>query len=1048
MEVLHPSTVDEALALAAGDEDTYFIGGGTLAQLDWEQGLRLTRRIVSLNGIDGLVGVEAGHGFIRIGALTKLAALERDGAVSEKLPMLLSAVRVTAAPSVRNIGTIGGNVGGRRGCLIPALLALDARLDIARTGVRQRVSLVDWLAAGRDPDCIIEAVAVPLSPEPARWTYRKVGLRQAFTPAVVDVAGRLSVSDAGRVVDCRMAVGGGAIAAMRLFEVEAMVNGEVLDAVDWRRVHEALVESTRAPEDVFRSIRYRRVVAANALVHGLGGRLPHGGSSRPRPRIPPAGQLADEIVLGREPSAANWHMRPDGPAKINGSLAYLTDVRQSDMLVGRILRADIPHARIVDIDTSAAERLPGVAAVVTHRDIKGSNGFGIVVQDQPAMCFDKVRYVGDAVAAVAAEDADIAARALELIRVRYEPLPVVDDMERALQDGAEPVHAAGNLQRALRFDRGETEPAFAAAAHVIEATYETPRQMHSFMETEGGYAFVDGDGTLNVFAGGQHGRRDQMQLSRILGLPENRIRVVSSPTGGAFGGKDELTVQPALALLALKTGKRVRLQLERRESVNAGTKSNPMRIRMRTACDTEGRLLAQEVDLLADAGAYASLGPGVVETALEHACGPYDIANVRSRARLAYTNNGTCGALRGFGCNQMSYAVECQLDRLAAACGLDPITMRARNLRRQGMRGYLGQTVAPTERLTEMLDAAASDPIWSKPRGVSTDGTEVIGVGMGMNFQGNGLGTLPPDPGGGIVRLAPDGMIEAAIGLDEIGQGVLAAIRNTVAAEFGCGLADVRPVTGDTRSTPESGSTTASRGTYVVWRVARDACPRLAEEVLAAGARVLDKNASALVIAPGGLAERGSNSGALLISFADLARALGPTGLPTVETSFEFPKSDYFHGNARLIFAFGATLARVAVDRVTGQVRVLDVSQHTAAGPVLDHAAYLGQIEGASVQGLGFTVMENAVLHDGSYVTGNFDLYMIPSMQDAPKSLTVFALEGLEPDDTFGPRGVGELGIGAVTPAIANAVADAIGFWPERAPFDLESILDAMAAPA
>ncbi len=1042
MEVLRPSTIEEALALSVGD-DTYFAAGGTLIQLDWAQGLRPTRRLVRLDGIAGLGGIEIGPDGIRIGALTTLAAYERHPFVAETLPLLLAAVKATAGPSIRNLGTIGGNVAGRRGCLIPALLVLDARLDVARTGVRQRVPLVDWLAAPREPDCIVEAVFVPASPAPARWTYRKVGLRAALTPAVVDVAARL-VASQGRITACRIAVGGGPVAPARLHEVEAWLAGERLDAVDWRQLHEALVEAIKGPEDGIRGIGYRRVAAANALVHGLGGRLPDWNPPAPRAAHVPRNSLPDEIRLGRAASGERWHVRPDGPAKIAGRLTYLTDVRDEDMLVGRILRAGIPHARIVHIDTSRAEALAGVVAVVTHRDVKGSNGFGIVVQDQPAMCFDKVRYVGDAVAAVAAVDAATAARAIDLIRVRYEPLPVVSDAEAALTPGAEAVHAAGNLQRELRFARGDIMAGFAGAAHVVEATYETPRQMHGFMETEGGHAFVDADGTLNVCAGGQHGRRDQMQLARILGMPEERIRVVSSPTGGAFGGKDELTVQPALALLALKTGRRVRLQLERFESVAAGTKSSPMRIRMRTGCDANGRIVAQEVDLLADAGAYASLSPGVMETALEHACGPYDVPNVHSRGRLAYTNNGTCGALRGFGCNQMSYALECQVERLAVACGLDPIEFRARNLRKAGTRGYLGQTVASTERLDEMLAAAAADPIWNRPCGLTPDGTEIIGVGMGMNYQGNGLGTLPPDPGGGTLRLAPDGMIEAALGLDEIGQGLHAAIRNTVAAELGCGHGDIRPVTGDTAAAPESGSTTASRGTYVVWRVAKEAAPCLADELTSAAARILDRSAQTLVVVPGGLAERGSNSGALLISFAELARALAPDGLPHAGVAFEFPKSDYFEGNARLIFAFGATLARVAVDRVTGQVRVLDISQHTAAGPVLDHAAYLGQIEGASVQGQGFTITENAVLQHGLYLTENLDSYIMPSIQDAPRSMAVFALEGLEADDRFGPRGIGELGIGAVTPAIANAVADAIGYWPEQAPIDPERILGAL----
>ncbi|HGP5685013.1 TPA: molybdopterin cofactor-binding domain-containing protein, partial [Vibrio cholerae O1] len=357
--------------------------------------------------------------------------------------------------------------------------------------------------------------------------------------------------------------------------------------------------------------------------------------------------------------------------------------------------------------------------------------FGILFQDQPALCSDRVRYIGDAVAAVAAIDAETAERALALIRVDYRPLPLVEDMAAALAPGAPPVHASGNLVTEVGLSRGDLAAGFAAAVHVVEDTYVTPRQMHGFMETEGGWAAPEGEGLI-VCAGGQHGARDRMQLARILALPEERIRVVTSPTGGAFGGKDELTVQPALALLALKARAPVRLHLSRAESVLAGTKRNPFVIRMRTGCDAEGRLVAQEVEALADSGAYASLSPGVLETAMEHAAGPYRVANIRTRGRLAYTNNGTGGAFRGFGANQMSYAIECQIDRLAALCGLDPVEIRRRNLRRAGEPGFLGQKVAPTEKLSEMLDIAAASDLWA-PAAARPD--EVTGTGIALNYQ-------------------------------------------------------------------------------------------------------------------------------------------------------------------------------------------------------------------------------------------------------------------------------------------------------------------------
>ncbi|SMH53653.1 molybdopterin cofactor-binding domain-containing protein [Mesorhizobium australicum] len=1046
MRVLRPATIAEALELAT-EPGARLVASGTALQLDWAKGAAQPRMLVALDRIAGLGDVSMAVGKVRIGALTTLGALERDAAILSALPLLHAAIRSTAGPSVRTLATIGGNVAGRAGCLLPALLALDAEVIVSDGSGEMTLPLTDWLSGQAHEPQIVTAIVVPLPASGSLWTHRKIGLRAAFTPGVISVAASLCCTG-GRIASARLAVGSGLVEPARLHQAEARLTGSELAGVDWSGLHDAIVQETVAPDDAFRSARYRRRVAANALVHGLGGALPHSGRVKTAAVATQPEPLAGEIRLTRESAGARWHVRPDGPPKIAGRLEYLTDPREPGMLVARILRAGVPHARILSIDISRAEALPGVAAVVTHSDIAGSNAFGIVVQDQPAFCFDKVRYAGDAVAAVAAKDAETAARALDLIDVCYELLPTVCDPQSALLAGAEPIHSTGNLQRRLEFRRGDTAEAFRRAAHVVEATYVTPRQMHGFMETEGGFARVEEDGTLTVCAGGQHGSRDRLQLSRILGMPEERIRVVTSPTGGAFGGKDELTVQPALALLALKTGRPVRIQLDRAESVLAGTKRNPMRIRMRTACDRDGLLVAQEVDLLADAGAYASLGPGVMETALEHACGPYLVPNVQTEGRLAYTNNGVCGAFRGFGANQMSYAIECQMDRLAGMCGLDRFEIRRRNMRRPGSRGYLGQHVAPSERLLEMLQTAEADPIWRQQRGLSDDGTELIGTGMAMNYQGNGLGTLPPDPGGGALRLAPDGAIEALYGLDEMGQGLLTSVRSAVATALGCGREDVRPVTGDTGRAPDSGSTTASRGTYVAWRVAESTAPAFGAAICKAAGRLLGREAEALAIVPGGVAERGSNSGEILLTFAEIARSMPEGSLPSVETTFEFPKSDYIDGNARLIFAFGATLARVAVSRITGQVRVLDLHQHTAAGPMLDLAAYLGQIEGGGVQGLGFTLSEDALMQDGRLLTTNLDTYMLPGIADAPQTLASFALEDLDEGDPFGPRGAGELGIGAVTPAIANAVADATGFWPETTPFNPERLLDVVGAAA
>ena len=1042
MEVVSPASLSQALALHA-DGNSRFCAGATALQLDWAKGLAKPDRLISLARLSELKTVALGVSGLSVGALSPLADLLKASELVRAVPLLSEAIGKVAGPSIRNQATIGGNVAGRSGCLLPVLLVLGTRIEWLTTKGPVETSLEHWLAVPVS-EGILTRVTVAGQDAGERWVFRKIGLRAAFTPSVINVAARLRLGAEGDIIEARLAVGGGIVAPARLAEAESLLAGQPLAGMDWTRLHECLMRTIVAPADAFRTSEYRTKVAANALVHGLGGDLPgrkiFPSQTPPQPLEPPAG----EIALSRTGRPDAWHERPDIAAKVAGKLAYLTDARTPDMLVGRILRAGVAHARILSIDTSAAEALPGVAAVVTHRDIRGSNAFGIVIQDQPALCFDKVRYCGDAVAAVAAIDSETAERALALIKVDYEPLEIVTDPESALRPDAPRVHETGNLQRELHFAKGDVEAGFRRAAHVVEETYITPRQMHGFMETEGGYAFIDAAGRLQMFAGGQHGARDRMQLSRILDMPEDKIRVVTSPTGGAFGGKDELTVQPALALLALKSGKPVRLHLSRAESVLAGQKRNPMSIRMKTGIDSEGRIVAQQVDVLAEAGAYASLGPGVLETALEHAAGPYVIENVRTRGRIAYTNNGVCGAFRGFGANQMTYAIECQMDRLALACGLTASEIRRRNLRKPGMPGYLGQLVAPTERADEMLAAASNSPLWALPQGLQPDGEWIFGTGLALNYQGNGLGSVVPDPAGGRLSLSRTGAIEGGFGLDELGQGLLTLVKTTVAGELGCSRDDVKPIIGDTALTPDSGSTTASRGSYVVWASTRLAAPEFAEKMRVAAAHLLRRDPDTLALGHGGFIERGTNSGQILLTYRQLAEQLDEADLPSVTVDYEFPKNDYTAGNARLIFAFGAALARVAISRVTGEVRVLDLHQHTAAGPVMDVASYLGQIEGGAVQGLGFTLTEDAPVQNGQYLTSNFDTYMLPGIQDSPKRMQSIALESLAEDDIFGPRGVGELGIGAVTPAIANAVFAAIGHMTTVTPFPPETILTAL----
>ena len=1027
--VLRPTHLSEAILMLA--DGARPLAGGTLARPDG-----LPRLLLSLDRISELAGVTGNDATTRIGATTTLADLLADRAVCAAQPMLAAALAGVAAPAVRTRASIGGNIAGRAGCLLPVLLAQQARLELAGATGRRAVDLAAYLA---DPDeaALITAIMLPALPAGARWTQRKIGLRAAFTPSVIGLAGLLELAD-GVIATARLAVGGGVVRPARLTSVETELSGRNLKEIDPAWLRARLRAAIVAPDDVHRSGAYRRRAGANALAAGLLG-------TAAGPVAPPAPAVAGpgEILLGRAAHPARWRIRPDLADKIAGRFAYLTDARAPGMLVGRILRAGLAHARILRLDTAAAEALPGVVAVVTHRDVPGLNAYGIIAPDQPALCDGHVRHAGEPVAAVAAIDDATAAAALRLIEVEYVALPALTDPEAALAPGAPALHPRGNLMAEHGLARGDTEAGFAASAHIVESVLDLPRQAHGFMETEGGHARIEPDGTLAIFAGGQYGFRDRLQLARILDRPGESIRVVTSPTGGGFGGKDELTVQPALALLALKSGRAVRLRLDRAESMLASVKRHTMRIRLRTGCDADGRLLAHAVELLADGGAYASLGPAVLETAMEHAAGPYMVANIRARGRMAATNNGLCGAFRGFGANQMTQAVEAQMDRLAARCGLHPAEFRARNLRRPGSPGYLGQGVAPSERLVEMLAAARASPLWA--RGQTSGGNAGIeGVGMALNHQGSGLGSALPDRGAAWLRLAEDGAIEAAFGLDEMGQGLVAMIRICLAEALGCAPEDVRPVVGDSARTPDSGSTSASRGTFVVWQGTRLAAPGFAAELCEAAAGLLGREAATLAPGPGGIVARGANSGAPLLTYAALAARLGSP--LTARAAFEFPKADvsfpeFAGGNARFLFAFGAVVARVRICRDSGMVRVLALHQHSAAGPVVDLAGYLGQIEGGMAQALGHTLSETMPMRDGQALVDNFDGYIMPVAADAP-AMAVLALERLDPGDGFGPRGIGELGIGAAGAAIANAVADALGAWPDQLPIRPDWVLD------
>ncbi|HEO8418272.1 xanthine dehydrogenase subunit D [Niallia sp. FSL W8-0635] len=752
------------------------------------------------------------------------------------------------------------------------------------------------------------------------------------------------------------------------------------------------------------------------------------------------------MVLDITSAGARWKIRRDGEPKVTGRLKYLTDMSFPQMLYGTVLRSEHPHAKIESIDTKEAEELPGVASVITYRDVPGLNGFGIVIQDQPVLCEDKVRYVGDAVAAVAAETKEIAQKAISLIKVKYTPLQPVTDPEEALRDTTIKLHKDGNLLHQAAFQKGERqiEKSFKDCAFIVEEIYHTPRQMHAYMETEGGVAVPGSDGGITVYAPTQHGFKDQLQLSRILSIPPEKIRIISSPIGGSFGGKDELNIQPYITILALKTKRPVKIHQSRRVSIKAGLKRHPMKIYMKTGTDTGGKLLAHQVKIFADTGAYATLGPAVLDFAVEHSAGPYRIENVDVKGYSIYTNNGVAGEFRGFGGNQITFALETQIERLAEKIGISSTEFRMKNLRQTEDPGPVEQPIVPTDGAKAVLTELIKSPILQKKTDLNAGmDWKLKGRGYSITMHGGGLGYGRPDPSGARLSLNEEGKLEVSFGFEECGQGLISTIDMIMTETFNCDTNDVEITIGDTAKVPHSGSSTASRATNMVWLGVNKLKAPFIEKVLAGAEKQTNVSSEKLSLGKNGIwIYEEEKEEKLLLTYKELASSMDE--LPSVTTSYHFPTTPQSIDGGHFLYTFAGVAVEVEVDLLTGRVAVTKMDHVISAGPVVNPMGYLGQIEGGANMGLGFTLMEDAAMENGRYMTENLDTYLIPTILDIPKETKVFAIEDLVSGDTYGPRGVGEIGTVAVAPAIVSAIHDATGMWLNKLPIQADTILKAV----
>ena len=746
--------------------------------------------------------------------------------------------------------------------------------------------------------------------------------------------------------------------------------------------------------------------------------------------------------------------RPDAFGKVTGAARYPGDLVRPDMLHCKVVFAHRPHARILRVDTAPALAHPGVVAVFTAADVP-FNAFGLIEHDQPVLCGDVVRFVGDKVALVVANTARAAEEAAALVAVEYEELPVVADARAALAPGAPLVHEARatNELYHCRIRKGDAARALAEADVVIEGEFSTSWQEHAFLQPEAGVAYLDEAGRVVVETAGQWLHEDRRQIAAMLQLPEERVVVRYAAIGGAFGGREDLSVQHVLALAAWKLRRPVALTWSREESMIGHHKRHPISVRCRWGALRDGTITAVEATLLADGGAYASTSQEVIKVATLFASGCYEVPNISADGYAAYTNNVPSGAFRGFGAPQAQFASEVMVTRLAHALGRDPLELRRRNLYREGSIEPTQQPLPPGVSVRPVFEAciaamrsfqhrdarretrdeerghthaaALAQPLAlspSRPLAPFVSSTQLSetanqridshtrrGWGLACGIKNIGYSFGFPEQATATVELFGGASIERAVvrvGAAEVGQGTHLALRQIAAERLGIAFDKVEMVCDSSAEAPNAGSASASRLTLMAGRAVHDAA--------AAARKAWDDE------------ERPARA---TVQF----RPPATTPLDPHTTA----------GHPNYAYGYAAQAVEVEVNTLTGQVQVLRVISAHDVGRAINRQQVEGQIEGCVAQALGYALLEHFQVRDGYVLTPHFSSYLLPTALDVPEVVSVI-LELADPEGPFGARGVAEMPFVPLAPAIAEAIFNATGAWVSAQPFTPERVLDAI----
>jgi CO/xanthine dehydrogenase Mo-binding subunit len=717
--------------------------------------------------------------------------------------------------------------------------------------------------------------------------------------------------------------------------------------------------------------------------------------------------------------------RPDGGPKVKGEFEYASDLWRPGMLHGATLRSPHPHARIVSIDTARARALAGVRVALTHADLPNEERYGLMKSDQYPLARTKVRFLGEPVAIVAADDAQTARDALKHIAVTYEPLPAITDPITALQRDAQPIHDNGNVIDAVHLVHGDR----AARADVeVEGEYELGMQDQAALGPEAGLAIPDDDGGVTLHIATQWLHEDLRQIAPCLGLPEDKVRLVMSGVGGAFGAREDVTLQIHLCLLALATKRPVRMTYGREESFYGHVHRHPARLFYRHGAKKDGTLVSVRATIVLDGGGYASSSPAVIANAACFAAGPYKVPNAEVWSVGAYTNNPPTGAMRGFGAVQTCFAYEAQMDKLAATLGIDPVALRIQNALADGDEIITSQPVAGSEPVREIVRRANALPL--PPAGRTSDielpggagnltrGEGVVrGVGFAAGFKNVCYSHGFDDSCDARVRLERDAdgpIAHVHTAAAEVGQGVVTIQLQIARTELG-----IDRVVVDNADTliGSAGSSSASRQTWMTGAAVKAACDLVNAE----------------------LSRRASDRGIP----RDRLEALLDTPVEHRITYRHKPTESLKEGtqnHGHVAFLFAAHRASVDVDLGTGLVKVVQIATAQDVGKAINPVAVIGQIEGGIAQGLGLAVMEEVILKDGAVKNASFTDYLLPTALDMPP-VVADVIEHPHPDAPYGAKGVGEPPTISSTPAIVAAIRAATGRELNRVPVRPDDIV-------